>query len=112
MAVSCLTFSLGHILMVPSLGAAIAIGHGVREGRHRGRWRGHRRRASRRLERRLLRREIAPPYEPFTCGVARHPLRPFAHGDSKRIDRVPFPMKRKWPEVVVMVDQIGQPLTA
>ena len=63
MAVSYRTFSLGHILMVPSLGAAIAIVHGDRdrEGRRRGRWRGRRRRASSRLERRLLRREIAPP---------------------------------------------------
>ena len=61
MAVSCRTFSLGHILMVPSLGAAIAIVHGDREGRRRGRWRGRRRRASSRLERRLLRRKIAPP---------------------------------------------------
>ena len=112
MAVSCRTFSLGHILMVPSLGAAIAIVHGDREGHHRGRWRGRRRRASSRLERQLLRRKIAPPYEPFTWGVARHSLRPFAHGDSKRIDHVPFPRKRKWPEVAVMVDQIGEPLTA
>ena len=103
MAVSCRTFSLGHILMVPGLGAAIVIVHGDREGRRRGRWRGRRRRASSRLERRLLRREIPPPYEPFTWGVARHPLRPFAHGDSKRIDRVPFPTKRKWPEVAAIV---------
>ena len=36
-----------------------------------------------------------PRIDPFTWGVARHPLRPFDHGDSKRIDRVPFPMKRK-----------------
>ena len=105
MVVSCRTFSLGHILMVPSLGAAIAIVHGNREGRHRGRWRGRQRRASSRLERRLLRRKIAAPlYELFTWGVARHPLRPFAHGDSKRIDRVPFPTKRKWPEVAAIVD--------
>ena len=46
-----------------------------------------------------------PPIEPFAWSVARHPLRPFAHGDSKRIGRVPFPMKRKRPEVAVMVDQ-------
>ena len=85
MAVSYRTFSLGHILMVPSLGAAIAIVHGVREGRHRGRF-------------------APPPYEPFTWGVARHPLRSFAHGDSKRIDRVPFPRKRKWSEVAAIVD--------
>ena len=104
MAINDQTFSLILILMVPCLGSAIAIVHGDREGRRRGRWRGRRRRASSRLERRLLRRKIAPPYEPFTWGVARHPLKPFAHGDSKRIDRVPFPTKRKWPEVAAIVD--------
>ena len=62
MAVSCRTFSIGHILMVPGLGAAVAIVHGDREGHHRGRWRARRRRASSRLVRRLLRHEIAPLY--------------------------------------------------
>ena len=98
------TFSLIPILMVTSLGAAVAIVHGDREGHPRGRSRRRRRRALSRLVRWLLRREIAPPIEPFTWSVARHPLRPFTHGDSKRIGRVPFPRKRKWPEVAVMVD--------
>ena len=48
--------------MVPSLGDAIAIVHGDRQGHLRRRWRGRQWRASSRLERGLLRRKIAPPY--------------------------------------------------
>ena len=96
MAVSCRTISIGHILMVPVLGAAI----------------GDRPRRSRRpspwtiatpstacieppSQAATAPRNRPPRIDPFTWGVARHPLRPFDHGDSKRIDRVPFLMKRK-----------------
>ena len=56
------TVSLMHLLTVSSLGAAVAIVHGDREGHPRGRLRRRRRRASSRLVRRLLRREIATSY--------------------------------------------------
>ena len=108
-ALSGLTVSLGPIV-ASVFDAAIAIVHGDRDG-HRGR-RSRRRAAVAivRLVRRLLRREIAPPpIEPFTWSVARHPLRPFAHGDSKRIGRVPFPMKRKrkkWRSWLIRLDSL------
>ena len=62
--------SLLCLLTVFTLGAAIAIVHGNREGHRRGRWRRRRWRASSRLVRLLLRREIAPPYRTPYLGCA------------------------------------------
>ena len=62
MAVNYRMISLVSLLIVFTLGAAITIVHGDREGHRRGRWRRRRWRASSRLVRLLLRREIAPSY--------------------------------------------------
>ena len=73
MAVNYRMSSLLCLLIVFTLGAAIAIVHGDREGHRRGRWRRRRWRASSRLVRLLLRREIAPPYRTPYLGCALAP---------------------------------------
>ena len=83
LALSCVTFSLVHILIDYSLGGAIVIVHGDREGRRRDDHDSMRRRASRRLTRRLLRREITPRYETLHTGGAPGPP---ATSDVRDID--------------------------
>ena len=73
MAVNYRMSSLLCLLIVLTLGAAIAIVHGDREGHRRGQWRRRRWRASSRLVSWLLRREIAPSYRTPYLGCAPAP---------------------------------------
>ena len=73
MAVNYRMISLVSLLIVFTLGAAVAIVHGDREGHRRGQWRRRRWHVLSRLVRWLQCREIAPPYRTPYLGCALAP---------------------------------------
>ena len=78
--------------MITSLGAAIAIVHGDREGQRRGQSTASRGAVE---SGGYCAAKLPPLIEPFTLRVPKDPLRPSACGVSKRIDHAPFPLERK-----------------
>ena len=77
--------------MVTSLGAAVAIIHGDREGDRRRNQRCRKEPSSPAA----TAPQNTPPIETITLRVSQHPLRPSACAVLKRIYHAPFPLERK-----------------
>ena len=72
-ALACRIISSDYLLIDPSIGGAIPILHGDRDGRRHGRSRRPQRRTSKFLAARLLRRKISPRYRTLSTEGALGP---------------------------------------